>query len=318
MDSTYLPLIHRAKPDDCGLSLTYFAMNADSEKVLGLRDLLPATAAGIYLDTATLGPIPAETAAAMREADDWELRVGRVWEGRDDDLRQRAEEARAVIAALIGAEAREVTLTFGRDDALALARPILERGLRVIDVTDQVGVKRVDVGEVGVDAVAFACDRWLLAPEGTGALWLRGATVPAARRDLPRTALIGLARSVGWLEMYVGLEWIYERTASLAQRLFDALAANAPVEVLTPRADLCAIVAFRIPNWSAELVAEELSRRVQALVRPMHDLNAIRASVGWFNTEDELDRFARAVAELAAHTPETLPRRPSLIVLGSQ
>ena len=40
------------------------------------------------------------------------------------------------------------------------------------------------------------------------------------------------------------------------------------------------------------------------------------ASVAWFNTEDELDRFASGVAELAAHTPETLPRRPSLVMLG--
>ena len=61
----------------------------DEEKVRQLRELLPATGAGIYLDTANRGPLSAETAAAMREADDWELRVGRVWEGRDEDVIQR-------------------------------------------------------------------------------------------------------------------------------------------------------------------------------------------------------------------------------------
>jgi hypothetical protein len=39
-------------------------------------------------------------------------------------------------------------------------------------------------------------------------------------------------------------------------------------------------------------------------------------SVGFFNTEAELDRVAAIVAELAAHTPQTLPPRPSLTILG--
>jgi hypothetical protein len=86
--------------------------------------------------------------------------------------------------------------------------------------------------------------------------------------------------------------------------------------VLTPRDALAAIISFRITNWTADQAVEELSRRVHALVRPMNDLNAVMASVGWFNTEDELGRFAEGVAELARYTPATLPRRPNLIVLG--
>ena len=38
-------------------------------------------------------------------------------------------------------------------------------------------------------------------------------------------------------------------------------------------------------------------------------------TVCW-NRESELTRFAERVAELAAHTPETLPRRPSLTVIS--
>ena len=55
---------------------------SDEERVAELRKLIPATGAGIYLDTAYRGPIPAETHAAMAEAGDWELRVGRAGEGR--------------------------------------------------------------------------------------------------------------------------------------------------------------------------------------------------------------------------------------------
>ena len=80
----------------------------DADKVAELSELIPATGAGIYLDTAYRGPIPAETAAAMSEADDWELRVGRAAEGREEDVAQRRDEARAVLAALIGADPDEI------------------------------------------------------------------------------------------------------------------------------------------------------------------------------------------------------------------
>ena len=45
-------------------------------------------------------------------------------------------------------------------------------------------------------------------------------------------------------------------------------------------------------------------------------LDALRISVGFFNSEEELERLAEAVALLAAHTPETLPPRRVLAILG--
>ena len=41
----------------------------------------------------------------------------------------------------------------------------------------------------------------------------------------------------------------------------------------------------------------------------------LRISVGAWNREDELDRFVERVAELAANTPATLPRRPTLTII---
>jgi selenocysteine lyase/cysteine desulfurase len=292
------------------------AMSGDSTdaKLRQLRELLPATGAGIYLDTASGGPLPAETAAAMREAEDWELTVGRVWEGRDEDVSQRAGEARAVLAALLGADPGAITLTHGTADALRLAETVIGRTARVTDVTNAAGAVPVDVSALDVDAVVLSADRWLLGPEGTGALWLADPVHISDPPQLPRTALIGLARSVGWLEMYVGLDWAFERTAQVSARLRSRLAASG-VELLESGAS-GQIVTFRLPGWTADEAAEELSRRVHALIRPIPDMNVLRASVAWFNTEDELDRFADAVAELAWHTPATLPRRPSLILLA--
>jgi L-cysteine/cystine lyase len=397
---------------------------SDAEKLAALRGGLPATAAGIYLDTATRGPLPAETAAAMREAEDWELRVGRATEGREEDVAQRGAEARAVLAAAVGGDPAEIALMPGLEQALgcaawapdwqpgdraltvmaagretfAVLAALRERvGLEldiveaagadrlaaaltrrtklvivphvspqtgerlpiddiaaaarasgawiVVDGSCSVGAIPIDAPALGADFLAMAADRWLLGPEGTAGLWaghralaearpllagpgafetLAGPAArpwPDARRfeaaGLPRTALLGLARSVGWLEMYVGLPWALPRGERLAGWLLHALAATDGVDLLTPTDSAAGIAAFRLASWRAAEAAEELGRRVFAILRPLPELDALRVSSAWFNTDEELARFAEAVAELARHTPETLPRRPSLMVLGN-
>src|SRR3990172_3784503 len=52
-------------------------LQPDPEKLAAIRAALPATGAGIYLNTGTSGPLPAATVSAMRELEDWEERVGR-------------------------------------------------------------------------------------------------------------------------------------------------------------------------------------------------------------------------------------------------
>jgi len=318
-------------------------LGTDDGRLAGLREMIPATGAGIYLDTATRGPLPAETAAAMRQADDWELTVGRAWEGRPEDVVQRDAEARAVLAALIGGDPEEIVLSHGQADGLRLARQQLGEAAElrhlvdpangsvalrsaahragrplIVEATYAAGAAPLAVNELAADAFVFAADRWLLGPDGTGAVWFADRQVAAAaeRREMGRTALVGLARSVGWLEMYVGLEWLHGRTAALAGRLHAALAGQPGIELLCPRESVAAIVSFRLPGWPVEEAADELSRRVHALVGTLPAAAVMRASVAWFNTEDEIDRFAAAVVELGRHTPASLPRRPPIVVLS--
>jgi selenocysteine lyase/cysteine desulfurase len=59
-----------------------------------------------------------------------------------------------------------------------------------------------------------------------------------------------------------------------------------------------------------------LGARVFAITRTVPPLDAIRISVGFFNTADELERFAAAVELLATHTPATLPPKPQLTIIG--
>ena len=190
-----------------------------------------------------------------------------------------------------------------------------------MDASLSLGAAPLDITEVGVDIVIADGHRWLLAPEGTGLTWISPAVdagaaerLRAASSGFGRGTLLGLARSIGWLLMYIELPWVIARTEALADRLYEALATVDGVEVMAS-GDHGAVAAFRIDGWLADEAAEELSRGVFAIVEVDTEADLVRASVGAWNREQEIDRFVGRVTELAAHTPETLPRKPSLTVL---
>ena len=93
----------------------------DEEKVAAIRKELVATGAGIYLDAATAGPLPAETDRAMREWADWELRVGRAGPDADEEFRARFDETRGTLAAILVAPPERVGLAPSVGLALRIA-----------------------------------------------------------------------------------------------------------------------------------------------------------------------------------------------------
>jgi L-cysteine/cystine lyase len=262
------------------------------------------------------------------------------------------EEARGVLAALIGGDPDDIVLTSGVREAITIASQLARSielvelvdpvggGVRsseeiaalaarsatpvVVDAGNAVGALAVDVRSFGATFVAFSGQRWLLGPEGTGALWIdrgRMQRAPAGPQmpdadPLPRRSILGLARSVGWLEMYIGLPWIHERMGRLATGLHADLAAVDGVNVLTPAGTTSGILSLDIAGWPAELAADELGSRAFAILGAPPAPEVLRVSFGAFNTEDELNRFVGVVALCAEHTPETMPRRPGLVVLS--
>ena len=111
--------------------------------------------------------------------------------------------------------------------------------------------------------------------------------------------MIGLARSVGWLSMYVGLPWAMAgRAASRRPRMpawpRSPASAWSPRE---PRRDPRHVPHRRLDR---ERGGRELGPRVFAIIRDLPPIDAVRISVGFWNTEEELERFARAVEPLAS------------------
>src|SRR3990170_5381922 len=348
-------------------------LQPDPEKLAALRAALPATGAGIYLNTGTSGPLPAATVSAMRELEDWEERVGRADPAGWDAFLERMDECRGVLAALLSAGPESIALTHSTTDGMNIAtwgvdwRPgdralttnaehpgllgplvaVRDRGAwYAVDAAQSAGAILVDAEAIGADFIAFPGQKWLLGPEGTGALWAspravaealpvtagwlsfatldahaRGDRWPDARRfeatNYHKPSTVGLARSVGWLEMHVGLAWAFERAGRIARATAARLAAVPGVTLVTPQGRMATLVSFRVQGWTPLELREELSRRVFAITRTVAAVDALRISVGFFNSEDELERFAEAVAELARHTPATLPRRPALVMLPS-
>jgi L-cysteine/cystine lyase len=402
----------------------------EAAKVTALREALPATRAGIYLNAGSCGPMPAETARAMDEAAGRELAVGRAAPGDWLDALARMDEARFAVAAVLVADPADIALTHSTTDGLNLAisslpwqagdrvlttahehpaalAPLaalharlgvnievvdvgdgddpdavtaaLERALErparaivashvlwttgavlpvgqlgavaraagavsIIDGAQAAGAIPVQLDELSVDAYALPAQKWLLGPEGMGALWVRrefaDGVVPAASGSLSypafsaaapalhpgarrfeatgfhRPSVIGFARSLGWLSMYVGLPWTQARANALAVGLADRLAAIPGVTVLTPRPAPATLVTFRITGWKAPQVLAELGPRTFAVVRDIAPLDAVRLSVGFWNTEAELDRVASAVETLAAHTPASIPPRRLAVLDG--
>ena len=402
----------------------------DDEKIPAIREALPSTAAGIYFNTGTAGPLPRETARAMAEAEAWELRTGRADVDNYKDSLQRMAETRAAIAAVLGTDPGHIALTHattdgmnistsavdwrpgdravttnlehagglgplwavrerhgvelviadlgtGGDPAAILAaldrvvvpgtklvslshvtwatgarlpvREIAElahsRGALVaVDGAQSVGAIPVSVEELGVDFYAVPGQKWLLGPEGIGAVYCAGSVLdrprmafagywsfesmdlaaqgepwPDARRfensGFHQPSVLGLARSAAWLSMFVGLGWIHDRIARMAGDAAAMLAEVPGVEVLTPRGNMAGLVTFRIAGWASSEALKELSQRTLCIARTIPPLDAIRISVGFFNTDGELRRFRDGVALVAEHTPETIPHRPRIEVL---
>ena len=217
--------------------------------------------------------------------------------------------------------------------------------LLAVDGAQAAGAIPVDVVALGADLYAIAGQKWLLGPEGTGALYVAPAAIerirmtyasfwsfeqqdlagsarpwPTARRfegtsGINHSLVVGLARSCGWLSMFVGIDWALERGAALARLTAERLASMPGVTLITPLEAMAGLVTFRVAGWSAQAILDELSARAFVIARVIEDLDAVRFSVGWFNTQEELERALRLVAELASHTPDSMPPRRTLAVL---
>jgi L-cysteine/cystine lyase len=197
----------------------------------------------------------------------------------------------------------------------------------IVDAAQSAGHVPIDLHESGVDVYAMAGQKWLCGPEGTGFLYVRrnrfvdiaptvarygqfdpsGFCLPApgAHRyesgEFSAPILAAQEATLTWLRGEVGLDWAYERTRNLGARFREHIVGIPGVEVITPENAMAGIVNFTIDGHPPSVVASELFERGYTIrfVDSRPCVVSARASVSWWNTEEEVDGLSEAIAELA-------------------
>jgi L-cysteine/cystine lyase len=188
----------------------------------------------------------------------------------------------------------------------------------LLDGAQGLGAVPVDVRELGCDFYAASGQKWLCGPEGSGCLfvaserlddllvpWPGYGSLADASRPLELEPAEGAKRfdhsfptgiRNAWvlasLEVLAaaGWGWIHERAATLAGWLADHLG-EAGLEV-RPRGS-STLVSWRVADAGAEV--ERLSGD-GFVVRSIPGLELVRASVGAWSSEDELERLVEAAS----------------------
>jgi cysteine desulfurase/selenocysteine lyase len=206
--------------------------------------------------------------------------------------------------------------------------------LFLLDACQSVGQLRVDVGEISCDILSAPGRKFLRGPRGTGFLYVRARVIErleppfldlrAARwtapdryetRDDARrfesweanyAARIGLGVAVDYA-LAVGIDAIEARVSALAARLRAALVSIPGVTVHDRGARLCGIVTFTVGSQPAAEVSRWLrEQRIHTSVARQEEAqldrhvagDRVRASVHYYNTDDELGALCDRVRHL--------------------
>jgi L-cysteine/cystine lyase len=184
------------------------------------------------------------------------------------------------------------------------------------DGAQGLGAISLDVRALGCDFYAAAGQKWLCGPDATGYLYVRGERCDALDSPWPgymslaeHGDALGLEQSEGAARFDMGAQpsgasaWaraaidvlteagigdVHERAVELARRLSDRLAGRGR-EVM-PRGPSTLV------SWKSGDAEGDVRRLAEQgiVVRDLPGRGLVRASVGGWNTEDELERLADA------------------------
>jgi len=206
----------------------------------------------------------------------------------------------------------------------------------LLDACQSVGQLPVDVEEIGCDMLTVTGRKYLRGPRGTGFLYVRPRMLetfepltldnhaatwtgkhsyeikPDARRfenwEGYVAGKIGLAVALDYALEW-GIETTHTRLMQLAATLRQKLMNTKGVTVRDLGSETCGIVTFTAEGMEADEIRSELARKninvthstrfSTRLDMEDRDLDAVvRASVHYYNTEDEIERFMIALEEV--------------------
>ncbi len=216
--------------------------------------------------------------------------------------------------------------------AVAKARGVLY----LLDACQAVGHIPIDVKAIGCDMLSATGRKYLRGPRGTGFLWVRDSLIESldpplldlhaatltgpdsyeVRGDARRfenwesfvAGRLGLAAAIDYA-LELGMDAIRDRIYALAGQLRDGLGALSGVTVRDLGQEKCGIVSFTAEGHEPATIKEILAGQrinVSASDRSSTLLDmaerqldtVVRASVHYYNSENEVDRLIAAVRGL--------------------
>jgi len=208
--------------------------------------------------------------------------------------------------------------------------------LLIVDASQTAGAAEIDMQAMNIDILCFTGHKGLMGPQGTGGLCVRdgltlrsfkvgGSGIQSYNKHQPVEfpscleagtlnghGIAGLSAALDYLNE-VTVEAIEAKEHALMMRFYEGVSKIDGVTVYgdfsQPRT---AIVTLNIRDYDSAMVSDALSEdygiatRAGAHCAPrLHQAlgttaqGAIRFSISWFNTEEEIDKAIEAVAELA-------------------
>ena len=209
--------------------------------------------------------------------------------------------------------------------------------LLIVDASQTAGAAEIDMEAMNIDILCFTGHKGLMGPQGTGGLCVReglalrpfkvgGSGIQSYNKHQPIEfpscleagtlnghGIAGLSAALDYLNE-VSVEAIEAKEHALMMRFYEGVSKIDGVKVYgdftQPRT---AIVTLNIRDYDSAMVSDALSEdygiatRAGAHCAPrLHQAlgttaqGAIRFSISWFNTEEEIDQAIKAVEELAA------------------
>ncbi len=196
--------------------------------------------------------------------------------------------------------------------------------ISVIDGAHPPGLMPVDLGAIDPDFYASSPHKWLLAPQGTGFLYIREnwrrklwVTLASGGWDdldlgaqrfnhlgtFDESRMAGLLAALRFHQA-VGAERAVARARTLRLRLYDALARTPGVHLKSARDEplVSGMVSFQVDGIDALELQRRLARRpekVRTRVIGEFDLGWMRLSPHIYNSPEEVDRIVELIADEA-------------------
>ncbi len=217
-----------------------------------------------------------------------------------------------------------------------IVEPAHEKNIPVlVDAAQTAGAIPINIEALGVDFLAFTGHKGLLGPTGTGGFYIKEglelrplkaggtgsvSTSPFQPDSVPDRYEAGTMNTMGLAGLKAGTEFllqtgvnkIHEHEIALVSRLLNGLANIGEVEVYGPQSaeNRLGLATFNIRSRNPYDVSAWLDEHAGIMVRAgLHcspqahrvlgtvETGAVRASVGYFNTAEDIDALLQALRD---------------------